>query len=59
VHGALGLSVHACLLCMYEQQSNSLSGGVRLPADWWSRARSTLSADSGGGEYKKRDVKEA
>jgi len=55
VHVALGLSVHASLLCMYEQQSNSLSGGVRLPADWWSRARSTLwwSADSGGGENKR------
>jgi len=35
VHTALGLSVHASLLCTYEQQSNSLSGGVRLPADWW------------------------
>jgi len=42
VHAALGLSVHASVLCTYEQQSNSLSGDIRMPADWWSRARSTL-----------------
>jgi len=33
MHAALGLSVHASLLWTYEQLSDSLSGGVRLPAD--------------------------
>ena len=41
MHAALGLSVHASLSCTYEQHSNSLSGGVQLLADWWSRMRSS------------------